>query len=468
MAMGAGAECVDALEARIKAQAPNKCCTLIYTSGTTGNPKGVMLSHDNMTWTANVAGQTAKLLYGEEVALSYLPLSHIAAQMLDIYMPLFYGAVCYFAQPDALKGSLLATLKEVRPTLFFGVPRVWEKFQEGLIKMGRQNTGMKKKVAAWAKGVGLKGNMAIMNGRTSKPFGWTVANAMVFKKVQQGLGLDRCKYCLTGAAPITRETLDFFMSLNIPLLELYGMSESCGPHTISFPWKYNVTSVGVEFLGVSTKLANPDKDGEGEICMGGRHVFMGYLNMEDKTRETLDEDGWLHTGDIGRRDKNGFLYITGRIKELIITAGGENVAPVPVEDIVKEELPIVSNCMLIGDKKKFLSILLTLKTEVDSDTMLPLDQLTLEAQDWCRQRGSKATTVSEILDSKDEAVLRGIQEGIDRSNARSTSRAQKMQKWSILPKDFSIPGDELGPTLKLKRPVVANLYKSTIEAFYVE
>lgn len=450
---------------RLRLLAPNKCCTLIYTSGTTGNPKGVMLSHDNLIWTARMSGRVANLKFGHDSLISYLPLSHVAAQLLDIYIPMVFGATVTFAQPDALKGSLGTTLKEVRPTAFLGVPRVWEKMQEKMISVAKQNGGFKKAIAKWAKGVGLNGNIRKMNG-SSVPFGWGVANALVFKKVRIALGLDRCNFCFTGAAPIMRETLDFFLSLNIPLLELYGMSECSAPHTISIPTKFRIGSVGTEFPGVTTKLDSADKDGNGEICMSGRHVFMGYLNMEEKTKEALDEEGWLHSGDIGKKDCDGYLFITGRIKELIITAGGENIAPVPVEDVVKEELPIIANCMLIGDKKKFLSMLLTLKTEVEADTQLPLDQLTPVAVEWCRSLGSNAKTLSQILDSKDKIVLENIQNGIDRANKKAMSRAQCIQKWSILPRDFTIPGGELGPTLKLKRPVVNQMYNNTINAFY--
>ena len=455
------------LDARIHDLAANKCCSLIYTSGTTGNPKGVMLSHDNVTWTARMTGVEAKLNLGNEILISYLPLSHIAAQLLDMYIPLMYGAAVYFAQPDALKGSLVDTLKEVRPTAFLGVPRVWEKIHDKMRSVGKQTTGIKKKIATWAKDVGYRSNMAMMKGE-SPAFGFGIANALVFKKIRGVLGLDRCKFCLTGAAPIMQETLDYFMSLNIPLMEIYGMSESTGPHTVSFPWGYRITSVGKEFPGASTKLVDQDKEGNGEICMSGRHVFMGYLHMEDKTLETIDTDGWLHSGDIGKKDKDGYLFITGRIKELIITAGGENVAPVPIEDKVKEMLPVVSNCMLVGDKKKFLSLLITLRTEVDPETTSPLDQFTQEALEWCQERGSKSRTVTEVLENKDEAVLKGIQEGIDQANKHAESRAKKIQKWSVLPRDFSIPGGELGPTLKLKRPVVLSMYQDTIEAFYAE
>merc|ERR1712226_844530 len=458
----------DVLAERMKGLAPNKCCTLIYTSGTTGNPKGVMCSHDNFTWTGLMVGRMAKLTFGQDHLISYLPLSHVAAQLLDIYIPILFGGCVWFAQPDALKGTLGDTLKEVRPTAFFGVPRVWEKMQEKMVAVGKANSNMKKKIALWAKDIGLKGNTTKKKRGSSMPFGWSIANALVFKKVKAALGLDRCRFCLTGAAPIARETLNFFMSLDVPLMEIYGMSESSGPHTVSFPWKYQTGSVGYDMWGATTKLDNADADGNGEICMSGRHIMMGYLNNKEKTEETIDSMGWLHSGDVGKVDKNGFLFITGRIKELLITAGGENVAPVPIEDVVKEELPCVSNAMLIGDKKKFLAMLLTCKVEVDPDSMVPKDELTDPAKDWVKLQGSNATRVSQILDTKDEKVLQGIQNGIDRANKRAPSNAQRIQKWSILPVDFSIPGGELGPTLKTKRPVVHKKYNSTVNAFYGE
>lgn len=259
------------------------------------------------------------------------------------------------------------------------------------------------------------------------------------------------------------DTLDFFYKLDLPVFEIYGMSECTGPHTISMPWRFKKGSVGCNLMGVETEIQKKNldvgSDGDsGEICMKGRHIMMGYLNAEEKTAEAIDDD-WLHTGtffkivrkhclvcvfsgDIGRFDKN-FLYITGRLKELIITAGGENVAPVPIEDSVKEVLPIVSNCMLIGDKKKFLSMLLTLKTEVNGEGV-PQEILSSTSLSWCKSVGSSAKTVRDVTQSQDEHVLKGIQQGIDKVNEKSISRAQKIQKWTVLPRDFSIPGGELG------------------------
>lgn len=451
------------LERRFQLQAPNTCCSLIYTSGTTGNPKAVMISHDSCTWTAVTVSKQLGYKFGAEILVSFLPLSHIAAQMLDLLIPLYGGIAVYFAQPDALKGTLAETWKEIRPTAVLAVPRVWEKIMEKLQAAGAQSSNFKKKIAVWAKKKGKEGFEAKNKGE-SLPWGWTIANALVFKKVRSALGLDRCRLFGSAAAPIMKETLDFFASLNIRIDECYGMSESTGPHSFCTDSAHRLGSVGREMSGVQTKIDKPDEDGNGEICYFGRHVFMGYLNQDEKTKEAIDDEGWLHSGDIGKKDQDGFLYITGRIKELIITAGGENIAPVAIEDTVKEQLHCVSNCMLIGDKRKFLSMLITLKTNVNVDTYEPLDTLSPECLNWCSSIGSSATTVQEAL--KDTKLLQAIQAGIDQANEKAVSRAAKVQKWSILPVDFSIPGGELGPTLKMRRPIILKKYEKTISAFY--
>jgi long-chain-fatty-acid--CoA ligase ACSBG len=373
------------------------------------------------------------------------------------------GGTTWFAKPTALKGTLVQTLRDVRPTLFLGVPRVWEKFQEAMKAIGAQTTGLKLKIATWAKAKGLQGSMAIQRGE-SVPWGWWLANKLVFSKVKANLGLDRCRFHATAAAPIQRDTLDYFLSLNIPLMEVYGMSENCGPETVFVVGQYRIGICGRPMRGVELKIDQPDEDGNGEVLMRGRHVFMGYLMNEEKTKEAIDADGWLHTGDIGRVDADGFLSITGRIKELLITAGGENVAPVPIEDRMKEEMPLLANVMVVGDKLKFLSMLVTLKCEVDPETTSPLDQLTKDAIAILKGIGSDAETVSAARD--DPKVKAYIEEGMKRANDLSVSRAQKIQKFTILPEDFSIPGGELGPTLKLRRPIVGKKYADEIAAMY--
>lgn len=298
----------------------------------------------------------------EERFISYLPLSHIAAQLLDIFAPLNHGITVYFAQPDALKGSLNDTMKQVRPTYFFGVPRVWEKIQEKIQSNLNSLTGFKLTMFKWAQKVATEAITAGFNGQSSvcDP-SFILAKMLVLNKVHTLLGLDKCRVFYSGAAPITKETLDFFISLGIPLCETYGMSESTGPHSIGTAISNKVTSVGSLRRFNRSKLRDKNAEGCGELLVSGRHVFMGYLNDIEKTREAFETDEWLRTGDEAKVIDN-FIFITGRLKEIIITAGGENIAPVPIEDNLKSELPnLISNCMLIGDKQKYLVILVTLK-----------------------------------------------------------------------------------------------------------
>ncbi|KAK2580669.1 hypothetical protein KPH14_007772 [Odynerus spinipes] len=427
----------DKLEAVLKTIGVNECCTLVYTSGTVGNPKAVMLSHDNLLHDARMIIKPLGLTETDETVVSYLPLSHVAGQVVDIYATLCLVATVYFADKNALKGSLVDTLTVAKPTIFLGVPRVWEKIYEKMQLVARSNGRIKTWIATWAK-----------------------------VQVKTTLGLKRCKIMGTAAAPLSTEVKKYFMSLDIPIMDAFGMSECSGAHSLTLPYKFRLGSVGMALPSFRTKLDNPDDTGEGEICMYGRHVFMGYLNAPEKTREAKDECGWLHSGDLGRIDANGYLYITGRIKELIITAGGENIPPVQIEQLVLTELPILSNALLVGDKKKYLTILLTIKAEVDPDTGEPLDMLLPTTIKWLNSIGSTSKTVSDIINSKDPLVYNQIEDAISRANVKAISNAQKIQKFRILPHDFSMPTGELGPTLKLKRSAVYKMYADLIEEMY--
>ncbi|MEJ1275147.1 acyl-CoA synthetase bubblegum family member 1 [Cricetulus griseus] len=423
-----------------------------------------------ITWTARYGSQAGDIQPAEvqqEVVVSYLPLSHIAAQIYDLWTGIQWGAQVCFADPDALKGSLVNTLREVEPTSHMGVPRVWEKIMERIQEVAAQSGFIRRKMLLWAMSVTLEQNLTCPSDDL-KPFTSRLADYLVLAKVRQALGFAKCQKNFYGAAPMTAETLRFFLGLNIRLYAGYGLSESTGPHFMSSPYNYRLYSSGRVVPGCRVKLVNQDADGIGEICLWGRTIFMGYLNMEDKTCEAIDSEGWLHTGDMGRLDADGFLYITGRLKELIITAGGENVPPVPIEEAVKTELPIISSAMLIGDQRKFLSMLLTLKCTLDPETSEPTDNLTEQAMEFCQRVGSRASTVSEIVEPRDEAVYQAIQEGIQRVNANAAARPYHIQKWAILKRDFSISGGELGPTMKLKRLTVLEKYKDIIDAFYQE
>jgi len=462
----------DELNQRIKDIAINKCCVLVYTSGTTGQPKGVMMSHDNLTWMASTTCQFLEMTSTDSV-VSYLPLSHSAAQMVDVWMAMSSGACVSFADKNALKGSLVDTLREARPTIFLGVPRVFEKIMEKMQTVGKSAPAVKRAVASWAKKTGLERNKKRLEAGASASLGSDIsykwAKKLVFDKVKHNLGLDRTKRIGVGAAPISMESLEYFLSLDIPLLECYGMSETGGPHTGNRPGQHRLGSIGPSIGGCRTKIFNPDAHGEGEVVMSSRNIMMGYLFNEEKTAEAIDKEGWLHSGDLGTELDDYYYKITGRLKELIITAGGENVAPIPIEDAMKNELPVLSNAMVVGDRRKFLSALLTFKVEMDLDTMEPKDELTPAAVEWCKEEaGVEVKTLKEVLTpgKNNEKIMKAIQEGITRGNTHAVSNAQKIQKWTVLHTDFSVPGDELGPTLKLKRHTVLKKYGAYIESLY--
>jgi long-subunit acyl-CoA synthetase (AMP-forming) len=426
------------LDKRIAAQNPDAMATLIYTSGTTGTPKGVMLSHDNLTWTSQVA---IGLIGGnpDDEVISYLPLSHIAEQVASLHGPMAFGACVSFAESMEKLGD---GLREVRPHYFLAVPRVWEKIQEKIMAAGAKNPPLKKKIAAWARKQGLAGGYAEQR-KEGKPFTYAIANALVFKKVRAQLGLDRARIAVTSAAPISRDTLEFFLSLGVPICEVYGMSECTGPATASLPDKYHTGKAGYVLPGAELKIAE-----DGEVCMRGRHVFKGYFKDSTATAETLDKDGWLHSGDIGNLDAEGFLQITDRKKDLIITAGGENVAPALVEGYLKG-IPVVSQAVVLGDRQRYLTVLLTLNP----------DRIKIDAE-ACGSGASDPETAA-----KDEKFLAFLQRQIDKVNER-LARVQAVKKFRVIPKEFSIEGGELTPTMKVKRKVVTEKYKSEIDQLY--
>jgi long-subunit acyl-CoA synthetase (AMP-forming) len=428
-----------AVRERAAACTPSDCCTLIYTSGTTGQPKAVMISHRNITWLAEATIEAVDLRDGDQ-GVSYLPLSHIAEQMVSIHGPMYIGACITFAPSIDALGD---TLREVRPHYFLGVPRVWEKIQGKMEEAGAASPPLRRKIARWAKGVGLAGGLAEQRG-APKPQLYGLARALVFSKVRDKLGLDRCRIAVTSAAPIARSTLDFFLSLGIPLMEVYGMSESTGPTTVSRPDRYRTGSVGFAVPGTELKIAD-----DGEICMRGPHIFLGYYKNEAATAETIDAEGWLHSGDIGTIDAEGFLRITDRKKELIITAGGENVAPAMIEASLKA-IPAVSQAVVIGDRRKYLSALLCLDP----------DRLPRETS----AAGSPAKTIEEAVGC--DRFRAHLQAQIDGVNA-GLARVQTIKRWSIIPTELTPEGGELTPTLKLKRRVIHDKYAEQIEQLYV-
>jgi long-subunit acyl-CoA synthetase (AMP-forming) len=426
------------LETRIAAQKPDDVCTLIYTSGTTGEPKAVMITHTNIVWTAGSLVPTLEL-GPDDVSLSYLPLSHVAEQILTIHGPMAMGSIVYFAESIEKLGENLA---EVRPTVFMGVPRVWEKIQAKMMAAGASAPPMRKKLVAWARKTGLAGGFAEQRGE-KRPLLFGLAKKIVFDKVRQRLGLDRARLCVTSAAPISRDTLEFFLALGIPVLEVYGMSECTGPATYSPPDRYRTGKCGIVLPGAEIKVAE-----DGEICMRGKHVFKGYLKDPEATKNALDADGWLHSGDIGTIDAEGFVQITDRKKDLLITAGGENIAPQVLEGHLKG-IPVIAQAVVIGDRRKYLAALLTLDPE----------RLKTEAE----QAGSPARTVSDAAQC--DLFRRHLEKQIESVNEK-LARVQTIKRFTIIPREFTIDGGELTPTMKVKRKVVNEKYKNEIEALY--
>jgi long-chain-fatty-acid--CoA ligase ACSBG len=464
----------DELDARSAQCKIENAATLIYTSGTTGNPKAVMASHDSMMYSSAVVVNS---LAGELVrSISYLPLSHIAAQILDIFIPMYYTSrrdkgesvsTVYFARPDVLKGSLPITLKAVRPTSFFGVPRVWEKFAEAIKTKAKENpaTGLKKRLVDFAKDVGLRASYARQSGGDGYiPRGYPFVKRKIFSAIKQAIGLDQCRFFMTGAAPIGRGTLEYLASLGMDICEVYGMSETMGQGSMSLPTKFKFGSCGWKTPSMELKIDHVDgrdKAGEGEICFRGRHVMMGYMNNEAKTREAIDPEGWMHSGDIGRMDSDGQLYITGRIKELIIGAGGENIAPVPVEEAIKGLCPALSNVVMIGNNRKYNVMLVTLRSRPNVDTGDFFDDLIGDALEV-------NPSVKTVTAARSDAAWQAhIQKALDTYNSKhAPSNAQKIQKFVILPKDLSLAGEELTATMKLKRNVVEEKYAALIDGLY--
>jgi len=427
-----------ALQERLDGLEPHTACELIYTSGTTGTPKGVILTHHNVIWVADQMAATYDLAPGESV-ISYLPLSHIAEQVVSLYSPLFIGACTWFAES---LDKLAENLREVRPHIFFAVPRVWEKIQTAVEIAGAQNSGLKKRLAAWARRQGLAGGYADQQDRPRPPL-YSLAEKLVFSKVRARLGLDRSRGCFTAAAPISIHTLEFFLSLGIPILEVYGMSENTGPTTLSTLDRYRTGRAGWPIEGTDLKIAE-----DGEIYMRGPHVSPGYFKNPQATRETFDEEGWLHSGDIGEIDDDGFLKITDRKKELIITSGGKNVAPQAIESELRG-IAAVAQAVVVGDRRNYLTALLTLDP----------DLLAREAE----KIGSPARDLETA--ARCPKLRIHLEERVERVNG-GLARYETIKRFTVLPGEFSVDGGEMTPTMKLKRRVINEKYAREIEDLY--
>jgi len=435
---GVAAEVVDE---RLDQLEEGQIATFIYTSGTTGPPKAVMLTHKNLSWTATkameIAGQT-----GDDWSVSYLPLSHIAEQMFSIHGPITAGSHLYFAESIELVAE---NLKEVQPTIVFGVPRIWEKMHAKVAAGLGEATGVKKKIAEFAMRAGREVTDARNHGR---PLGnrlklrYAIANKLVFSKLKPKMGLGNARMCVTGAAPIASEILEFFAGLDLTIHEVYGQSEDCGPTSFNLPGQTRYGTVGPPLTGTEVKIAD-----DGEILVRGPHVFLGYYKDEAATNEALI-DGWLQSGDLGEIDGEGYLRITGRKKEIIITAGGKNIAPKNIEAAIKN-LPLVAQAVVIGDRRKFLSALVTLDPEA--------------AEAYADKHGLAKADLH-----ANPTVVAEIDKGINERVNPLFARVEHVRKFTLLHRDFTVDDGELTPTLKIKRKPVNEHFAGEIEAMYAE
>jgi long-chain acyl-CoA synthetase len=424
---------------------PEDLATLIYTSGTTGHPKGVMLSHENLAWTARRAVEAVGEVGEDDCVVSYLPLSHIAEQMFSIHLAITAGYPIWCCDDIS---KVKETLVVARPTLFLAVPRVWEKFRVALEARFSEATGPKRKILDLSLKTGRDvGEKVVEKGIAGLSLPeraqFELAQRLFGNKLKAALGLDRLKVAVSGAAPIGKDVLDFFLATGIIIHEVYGQSEGSGPSSFNFPrpGERRIGSVGKAFPGAEIKIAE-----DGEILVKGKNVFKGYFKDPESTSETLI-DGWLHSGDVGRLDNEGFLYITDRKKDLLITAGGKNVAPQNIEAKLRE-IDGISQAFVIGDRRKFLSALLTLDPE--------------RAPALARERGWP-----EDLDSLATHVdfLAHVDHGVEKANA-ALARYESVRKYKVLPTDFTTESGELTPTQKMKRKVINENHADIIESLY--
>ncbi len=426
-------------EARYRAVTPADICTFIYTSGTTGPPKGCVISHGNYRAMLDMT-QAVSVVEPEEITYLFLPLAHSFALLLQLGSFDIGASIAYWER-DPLK--IIPNLSEVRPHYFPSVPRIFEKIYAAATAAADKEGSIKKRIFWWAIGVGRK--VREMERRGEQPGfmlrqQYKFADAQVLAKIR-GLFGGRVRQCVSGAAPINTDILRFFDAAGVLVLEGYGMTETSTAATISTPEDFRFGTVGRPFPGCEVKIAD-----DGEVLIKGPNIFQGYYKNDEATEETI-VDGWLHTGDIGELGDDGYLSITGRKKDIIITAGGKNITPANLEAEIKQH-PLVSQCVVVGDRRPYLVALVTLDPEAAvayaADNDLPEDPTALAA---------------------DAAVRASIMSHVDQINAKF-ARVEQVKKIEVLPHDLSQETGELTPTMKVKRNVVAEKYSGEIEKLY--
>jgi len=421
---------------------PHDIVTLIYTSGTTGLPKGVQLSHHNIMAGAKMVEEVIQLDAGSKV-MSWLPAAHIAERMAHHYIPVVYaGTITCCPNPR----EVLSYLPQVRPTWFFAVPRIWEKLKAGLEAMQaaqpeEQRRPVQEAVQAATRRVRLRQRGEPVPAELEEKV--AQADEQMFSKLREMLGLDEAIAVNVGAAPTPVAVLEFFHALGIELAELWGMSETCGIGACNRPGEVKIGTVGPPEPGVELKIA-----GDGELLVRGDCVMSGYRNAPDRTADAIDAEGWLHTGDIGQIDEDGFLRIVDRKKEIIINAAGKNMSPANIEAKIKSASPLIGQAVCIGDGRRYNTALIVL----DADF----------APQWAAGRGIEATF--EDL-AHDQRMHEAVKSALEEANEQ-LSRVEQIKTFTIVPGDWLPGGDELTPTMKLKRRPIAAKYAVEIESMY--
>jgi len=434
------------LEKRVKSLTPEHLLTLIYTSGTTGPPKGAMLTHGNIIWVYHAVEDVLEGLLeidNSDLTLSYLPYAHAYERIGGVYFAIFRNIRIAVAESVE---KLTANIAETRPTLLLGAPRVYEKIYSGLLKRMDQESAWKKKLFWWAVGVGKQASKFKYN---KKPMPlvlglkFKLADSLIFRQIRDRFG-GRLKFMVSSAAPISPEILEFFYALNIMVLEGWGMTETSAPSSITRPGMLKIGTVGKPLKGVEIKIAD-----DGEILVRGGNVFKGYYKDPVQTKEGFEPDGFFHTGDIGEFDQDGCLKITDRKKDLIITAGGKNIAPQNIENLIKTDM-YISEFIAYGDNKKFLAGLVTLDEEAVTA--------------WAKDKGIAYKDFAEL--SQKPEVYKFIEGRIAALNKRLPSYST-IKRFKILPNQFTQEAGEVTPTMKLKRKVVYKKYHDMLESLYL-
>jgi long-chain acyl-CoA synthetase len=432
----------DDIDRHVAAVKPDDLATLVYTSGTTGPPKGAMLTHHNIVWTCDSLSQVLQSRPGDR-RLSYLPLSHIAERTTSHFAQIYSGFETWFATSiDTLREDLVAC----KPTVIFGVPRVWEKFYAGITNLIEGLPAEQRESAEQAIQLGLKRVEAQQAGTSLPPEleeKYQEADGKLFALARAALGLDQAVALISGAAPINPEILRFFHAIGLPIAEVYGQTEDTGPTSINRPDAIKIGTVGPAIPGVEVKIAD-----DGEVLVRGGNVGPGYYKDPLATKEFIDEEGWMHSGDIGTLDEQGYLTITDRKKDLIITAAGKNVAPQVIENMLKYS-PWISQVVVIGDRRPFLTALLTLDEE--------------KVSAFAEQKSIPFGSFSELVQHPDVQGL--VANAVAEVNAQLAS-PERIKKWHVFEREFAQEAEEITPTLKVRRKAIMDKNSDLIEELY--